>query len=273
MGGGSDQSNKFEPPEWTASRYPGAMSALEEQVARPYDMYAGMTVAPLNGIQIGAGQLMTDRALYGDPQLNASRGSLMNIAQGGMANPFIDDALTEQTIARNAQTMADAYSRGTAAQTDTAMALQNAHGGSAWNERTQMNEEAFAKAIDDMARNTRLGRIDQNAGLWNQDRGAVMSAAGAAPTFSQLDADSFAQMMGYGGQLQTNQQAVLADQYGLWRDMRDYPRNQLDWYLSGLGRASGGYGTNWQQGDGVSPLASAAGLGMGIYGMSQMPWG
>jgi hypothetical protein len=183
-------SNKFEPPEWTAGLYPGAMDALTGLVNRPYSQYQGMRNAPMNDRQFGAGEMLTDKALYGDPQSNAARGSLMSISQGGARNPygdaanpfvgaqnafggtsnpyigqqnrFLDNQYLNQNIADTANDMASAHALGNASTNNMLAAQAGAFGGSAHLEKQAMDAAGLAKQVGQMgtaARSADLGRM------------------------------------------------------------------------------------------------------------------
>lgn len=209
MGGGSETaSNKFEPPEWTAGLYPGAMDAAVGLANRPYQQYMGMRVAPMNDRQATAGQLITDRALYGDPQTTAARGSLMNISQGGAMNPygnasnpyigsqnefkntsnpfigaqnqFLNNDYLNQNIADTAGDMASAHALGTASTNNMLAAQAGAFGGSAHLEKQAMDAAGLAKQVGQMgtaARSADLGRktsaadsdLNRSTNAWQSD--------------------------------------------------------------------------------------------------------
>src|SRR5688572_18120726 len=136
MGSSPDpQKTTYDPPEWTRGEYPGFVNEARGLASRPYEAYGGQQRAEINPYQQTAMQLTADRALYGDPQLNAARGSLMNISQGGaqnphgdssnpfigagnefkgMTNPYLNDKYLNENIANTAQDMASAHAMGTA---------------------------------------------------------------------------------------------------------------------------------------------------------------
>lgn len=267
-GGGDKQSNKYEPPEWTASRYPGAMGLVDAAMATPYQQFAGQRVAEINPWQNTAGQLTVDRALYSDPQTRAARGSLMNISQGGAANPYANDKWLDDVIGRNAKDMSEAFAEGTAAQTDAAAQMDGAFGGSLYQLKQTKDAAALADRVGTMSNQARSQDLARKGNLWQGDVGNVMQAASMSPQFSQLDQDSYDSLMKYGSQQQNYTQSLLTDRKNEWQNQTDFNKNNADWLLSALQRASGGYGSNWQTGGGQSPWGTAAGLGMTAYGMT-----
>ena len=263
MGGGGDkQSNKYEPPEWTAGRYPAAMGMIDQIANRPYEQFAGQRVAQRNPWQTTAGELTVDRALYSDPQTMAARGALQGISQGNAANPYANDAYLDSVIGATAKDMSQAHADGTAAQTDSAAAMGGAFGGSLHSLKQSQDAGELAKRVGQMSNSARSADLGRKGQLWQQDVGNVMQAASASPEFSRLDQESYDAMAKYGGAEQNYQQSLLTGRVDEWQRQRDYAPQQADWLLSALSRASGQYGSNYQSGAGQSPWGTAAGLGI-----------
>lgn len=264
-GGGSKVDNEFKPPEWTREQYPGVTQDIMSLVSRPPPMYAGMKVAPMNAYQQGAGQLITDNALYGNPQLNAASGSLMALSQGAGRNPYADNAYTDRMIAANARDMTDAHKRGTAVQNDALAARGGGYGGSAHLDKQALDASELTKRVGDMSDNVRFQQNNLGAQLWNQDVQNVLSASGMAPGFDQNNRQSFAAMMGYGDRLQNQLQTELGEQYNEYMRQYNHPMNMADWITGKLSQLSGGYGSNWSAGQ--SPIATGLGAGAALYGL------
>jgi hypothetical protein len=267
-GGSDDNSTRFDPPDWTRPLYPGAMQTIQDMVQQPVPQYAGMRVAPMGPWQHAAGQMATDRALYGDPGLNAARGSVMGISRGEAQNPYASNPFTDAMISANARDMTDAHSKGTAVQNDAMAARGGGYGGSAWQEKQAADAGELAKRTGDMANNVRFGQNNLGAQLWQQDIGNVLQAASLTPQFSQIDMQDIDRMSNYGGQQQNYLQSLLDMSYNTWQGQQDYPYRQMDWFMNKLGQGSGQYGQNWSQGGGASPLGM--GLGAGLLGMGMM---
>jgi len=238
----SSSNGKTEPPDYVKNRMPGYLDSVDALASQQAPLYAGVRTAPLNPWQQTAGEMATDRALYGDPETNSARGFLTNITNGGANNPYLDPGYTDQIISNNARDMADSFARGTAANTNAAAARSGAYGGSAHNELAAVQGGELAKNVGDMAMRSRLARIDQSAGLYNQDRSAGMQAAGMAPAFSMLDSQSIDQMNAYGGQQQGYVQNLLDEGYNTWQGEQQYPFKMADWLGGKYSQASGGYG-------------------------------
>jgi hypothetical protein len=268
MDPGSDTSIKFEPPEWAAKEYPGLVDTAKQLTSQPYSQYQGQKVAEVNPFQHGALQLSADRALYGSPDLNAARGSLMSIAQGGAQNPFMQNSYIDKMIADSAGNMRDAYLGGDARNMNALAARQGAFGGSQHTNAMQAGSANLAKQVGQMATQTRSNELGRQGGLWQQDVQNVMGAAGMSPQFSQIDQQSYDSMKGYGDWLQNQLQAPMTEHYNEYQRQQKSPFEMLS-YLSGiLGQSSGSYGQSTQTSPGQSPLGLLGG-GLGLYGMMQ----
>lgn len=268
MDRGGQQSTKFDPPDWTKDLYPGAMDAAVGLANRPYTQYQGMKVAPVNPWQHTAGQLTTDRALYGDPQLNAARGSLMSISQGGGMNPFMDNKYTEQMIRDNTGNMTDAFAGGQAATNNMLAAQAGAFGGSGHIEKQAADAAALAKQVGQMGTATRQSEIGRKGNLWNQDIGNVMQAAGMSLPFSQNDQQSYNALKDYGDFHQNYTQSLMGEQFGEFQRQQNFPLQNLDLLFSALAKGSGQYGTNFAQQPGQSGLLNGIGGAAALFGLA-----
>jgi hypothetical protein len=258
MAKGGEVDTEFKAPEWTRDYYPQVTDAVMGMLSTPAPMYAGMRDAPLNAYQQGAGQLLTDKALYGDPQTNTARGSLTNISMGGAMNPYASNAYTNQMIEDNAGNMVDAYNNGAGLKNSLLMARKGAFGGSADMEQAARGQAGLAQNVGQMANQVRFNQNNLGAQLWNQDVGNMMQAAGMAPMFSQLDSQNFKDMGGWGNQLQGQLQQELGTSYNTYMDQYNHPFKMADWGMGALGSLSGRFGSNWQ---GNSPNVGAGLLG------------
>lgn len=236
---------KTEPPDYVRERMPGFLESVDAIAQQQAPVFAGMRTAPRNPYQSTAAQMAADRALYSDPQTMASRGSLTNIAGGGAMNPYASNPYTDAMIAGNTRDMADAFATGTAANTDAMASRAGAFGGSAHQELASRNAGELAKQVGNMANTVRFGQNNLGAQLYQQDIGNVMQAAGMAPAFSMLDAQSIDQLNQYGGQLQQYGQGLLDEGYNTWRGEQEWPFQMADWLGGKYSQASGGYGESW----------------------------
>lgn len=268
MGGGSDtQSTKFDPPDWTKELYPQAMQQLTGLVNRPYQQFQGQRVASMNDRQATGGQMLTDAALYGRPDMNQARGSLMNISGGGAANPFMNNAYTDKMISDTAGNMAQAHATGTAAQNDALAARAGAYGGSAHLQKQSADAANLAQQIGQMGTATRQQDITRKGNLWNQDVQNVMQASGMSLPFAQQDLMDIGAMMGYGDKEQAGAQKLLDEGVNEFNRQQNHPLQQFALLMQGLGAGSGQYYTSQGQGPGQSGLANGLGAAGGIAGL------
>lgn len=265
MSGGEGPSNEFKPPEHTQPGWEGYVRAGEQLASQPYQQYMGMRVAPMNDRQMTAGQLLTDKMLYSDPQTQAARGSLMNISQGGAKNPFMDNAYTEQMIGNNARNMTDSFLGGTAMNNDALAARQGAFGGSAHTAAQQSGAANLANQVGQMATSTRQAEIGRKGGLWNDSVNQILQANSMAPAFSNLDHQDIAAGLAFGNQERDYMQKLFDEPVNEFDRQQNHPWQQLDRLGSILGRASTGYGTNTAAGQ--SGGMNALGGGLGLLGM------
>ena len=267
MSGPDTQSTEFTPPEWTRAEFPGYVAAAKDLATRPYEMFQGQTVAEVNPWQMTAGQQTLDKSLYGDPQTNAARGSLMNISQGGAQNPFMDNAYTDQMIQDTAGNMTDSYLGGDAMNMSALAAKQGAFGGSGHTQAMQSGAANLAKQVGQMGTQVRQQDIGRKGQLWNQDVGNMLQASGMAPAFSQLDTQNFDSAMKYGGFFQDQLQKNLDARKGLFDEQQAYPWMQLGNFGKALGQASGQWGQEFKTGGGQSGLLGGLGGAAALYGL------
>jgi hypothetical protein len=262
MSGGEGPNNEFKPPEYTQDAWKGGVDALTALANRPYVPYSGMTVAPMNDRQMTGGEMLTDKAMFGDPQTNAARTSLMNISMGGAKNPFMDNAYTEQMINDTAGNMRDAYLGGSAMNMDALAARQGAFGGSGHTSAMQSGAANLAKQVGQMGTQTRQSEIGRKAGLWNQDRQDIMQASGMALPFAQHDLTEIGAMMGFGDKERGYMGELLGEGVNEFNRQQNHPLQNLDMLFKGLGHASTGYGQGFgpQQSGAMNMAGGAMGL-------------
>ncbi len=294
MGGGGDSTSntvsRFEPPEYTRQPWQDYVSNASNLAGQGMPVYTGQTVAPLSQQgQVGIGQL-TSLATQGSPLQNSANTNLIGTLQGDFtdpyataANPYIgNNPYLQQMIGQSNQNITDAFSRGTAAQTDAAAARAHAYGGSGWQEAQQANQEALGRTL---AQNT-SGLLGQNyynsanlaeqglgraSGAVQQERGRQMTAAGLAPAYQSGDINAIQAMMGGGQQVQDYQQALLNAGQQLFGQYQQAPWQLSDLFGGALSRASGQGGTSstsvfqptnmWQN------ILGAGTAGAGLYGL------
>jgi hypothetical protein len=257
MGSSDGPSNEFKPPEYTVEPWKGYVDAGVGLASKPYEQYQGMRVAPMNDRQMTAGQLQTDLALYGRPDMNQARGSLMSITGGGAQNPFMNNAYTDRMISDTAGNMASAHATGTAAQNDALAARSGAYGGSAHTQKQSMDAANLAQQVGQMGTATRQQDITRKGNLWNQDVQNVMQAAMGSLPFAQQDHMDINAMMGFGDKERGYMGELLGEGVNEFNRQQNHPLQQMDFLGNVLGRASTGFGT--QSGSGQSGGMNVAG--------------
>lgn len=266
-GGGSQTTNttqEFKPPSYTQQPWQDFVTAGQDLASQPQQIYTGMTVAPLNGQQSQAQQFAEDRALTGAPDLNAARGSNMNISQGNLlSNPFQTTAYTDQAINDTANNMANAYATGTAADTASSAARGGAFGGSAYDQKQAMGAAGLANSIGQMGNQYRL----QNQGQATNDyRSGVNQILGANQSSGQLSQDDWTAanaLMNNGNQSNSYVQALLNANQNNWNQQQNYPAQQLGLLQQVLSAASGVGGSQiGQQGQSATPSWVTGGAGL-----------
>jgi hypothetical protein len=145
--------------------------------------------------------------------------------------------------------ISDAYSTGTAAQTDAAAARANALGGSGYNQQTQLNQRALGDSLSGLA-----------GGLYNTERGYQMNALGMAPGMdlarsNMLSAVGSAQDARAQAELQARQQAYMSP----WSNLAQF-RNLIS--------GTGGGSTSGQQTSPYFTNPAAQYMGYGIGGLA-----
>jgi hypothetical protein len=256
MGSSDGPSNEFKPPEYTVEPWKGYVDAGVGLASRPYQQYQGMRVAPMNDRQMTAGQLLTDKALYSDPQSQAARGSLMSISQGGAQNPFMQNQYLDKAIQDTAGNMAQAGAIANSGDSGLA-ARSGAYGGSAHLQKQDMNNASLLNSVGQMGTAARSADLTRKGNLWNDSVGQVLQASSMAPAFNAMDHQDIAALLGFGNQEQGNMQKHLDEGVNEFNRQQNHPLQQMDFLGNVLGRASTGFGT--QSGSGQSGGMNVAG--------------
>jgi len=184
------------------------LSGLNQTLgANPITPYGGPTVAPQNQMQQTANDMGYNLATGGSPAGNMANAAIIGQASGALNNPYATtlnpylgtDPYTQQVINSTNSNMADAYQKGTAAQTAGAFNQAGAYGGSAYQDTMAQNNKAFANA---------LGTTDSNLLNQNYYNNAQLAE-------DQLNRSTGALQNTYGNQLQAANLG-LQSQYADW---------------------------------------------------------
>ena len=247
-------------PPWLqpyAEQYLGQSANLASQ---QQPQYGGQRVAPLNDAFYQANDLITQRALNGAPDLNAARGSAMNIAGGAYQNnPWLGSEYTDAVIGDTAGNMADAFSRGTAATNAANFARQGAFGGSAYQQKQALDAAELAKQVGQMGNQYRLQNQQMGVGDYRSGVNQMLQGGQLAGNLAQDDWTA-AQMLGGAGDAQrAYQNELLSSAYGTWQQQQQYPYEQLNFFGNALANASGGQGQTTMTQPGESPWGNILG--------------
>src|SRR5574343_615110 len=288
MGGGNESTTgaKYEPPDFTKPFW-------TEAVHRAYDIsnvygsgkdlsWQGPFAAPLVQEQIDAigGLRGMAMPMFGNPatfqnQANAQNATLIKGLTGGMANPYQGQSNPfggatnpefEKMLANTRQGMEDSFARGTAANTNAAMAKAKAFGGSGHNELAAVQGAELAKQVAGMEAGMRNDQYNRAAGLWGQDIdrnaglaetgfGRQLQTMGMMPAIQAGNVNLLQALLGAGEMSRGLDQQELEGQIGRHYQNVQQPLMAMDVLFNALTRAGGGAGQSSSQmmGSGLSP--------------------
>ena len=224
---------------------------------QPYQAYPYETVAPFTQDQQAAMDAVRARATAGSPVVNAAQQQTLNTINGDYLNPSTNPYL-QQTFDQAANRVTDAFSRGTAAQTDARFARAGAFGGSAWNQAQQANQTALGDSLAGMAANI----FGNN---YAQERNRQQQAAQFAPNLAAQDYRDAEALLNVGGMQQGLGQQYLTADANQFQQAQQYPYQQFQMFGSMFSPNFGQQST--QTYPGVSPGAGALGGALGGVGL------
>lgn len=240
---------------------------------QPYQAYPYETVAPFAQDQESAMDMVRQQATgEQNPLYNASQQQTLNTINGDYLNPSTNPYL-QQTYDQAADRMTDAFSRGTAAQTDSAFARSGAFGGSAWNEAQQANQTALGDSLAGLAANMYGGNYSQERSRQQAASQFAPNLAGSMSTQGYKDADA---LLNVGGMQQGLGQQYLTDDASRFQQAQQYPYQQFQTFGSmfnpNLGQQSSSTAPGVSTASGL--LGGAAG-GLGLYNAGRQAgvWG
>lgn len=316
FGGGGDsnvtQTQRFEPPYWTQSdAYPYWSDLVNNAIGLgqlPQQQFNGPSVAPLPDQTLAAINMASDRAINGAPDLNAARGSVANIATGGMfANPALGSNVTsdrnpyagqnqylQNMIDSSNYDIINGFRTGTAAQTDSAAALAGSFGGGGWIAQQAANAGQLGRSLANNENQYRFQdyttqqglaenainrdtanqqfNIGQQSGAWNQGVGNMLNAANLTGSLSQDDWKSIEALGGAGEGLRNYTQQLYDANRQSFDEQQNAPWLQMDRIMNVLSRASGQGGSNTSsiQQPPLSVVGNLLGTAGGLYGLSML---
>lgn len=234
-----------------------------KMASQPYQQYGGDRLANFSGEQNQAMNMIAQRATQGDPTMKAGAGMVQNTLNGQYMDPNSNPYL-KGTYDAMAGRMADAYARGTGAQTMAQFNNAGAYGGSAMQEVQKANNTAFADSLGQLANQV----YGDN---YQQERSRQLQAGLMAPTYGNQVYTDAAALQGVGAQKQAQDQAKLDMNYGDWQNAKNWGYSGYD-MLSGLTGASTNaaqlaqQASQFKQQNSSSNAANWLGGGLGLLG-------
>ena len=257
MGGDDTVTQQTQLPNFLQPYGPLYAQAGYNLFNQPYQPYPFETVAPFTQDQQSAMDMVRQRSMAGSPVVNAAQQQTMNTIQGDYLNPQTNPYL-QQTFDQAANRVTDAFSRGTAAQTDARFARAGAFGGSAWNQAQQANQTALGDSLAGMAANI----FGNN---YAQERNRQQQAAQFAPNLAAQDYRDAEALLNVGGMQQQLGQQYLTDDASRFQQAQQYPYQQFQMFGSMFSPNFGQQST--QTYPGVSPFSGALGGALGGVGL------
>ena len=242
--------------DWLQPYWQSWLTRMQGLTNNPMPVYGGPTVAPFSQNQTTAFDMSRQLAMNGTPAYNASTGAIANIA-GGQQNPYMGtNPYTQQVINGLNSNMADAYARGTAAQTASSAAMNGAYGGSAYQEQQAANNKAFADSVANADANLLNQNYYANANMWQQGVGNQLNAAGLGIASQGADLNAIGNLYNMGANQQGNTQALLNAGQDYWNKTQQSP------FVS-----AGLFGNARSQAGGAPPSTTST-----VNGPGQSPW-
>lgn len=234
-----------------------------KMASQPYQQYSGDRIAGFAPEQNQSMDMITRRATQGDPTMQAGSQMVQNTLSGQYMNPDSNPYL-KGTYDAMAGRMADAYARGTGAQTMAQFNNAGAYGGSAMQETQQANNTAFGDSLGQLANQV----YGDN---YQQERGRQLQAGLMAPTYGNQAYTDAAALQGVGAAKQAQDQGKLDMNYSDWQNAKNWGYSGYD-MLSGLTGAGTNAAQLAQQSDqfnrqnSANTTASWLGGGLGLLG-------
>lgn len=246
-GGGGQNTNTVTKQELPAYAQPAAEQVLargSNLSNQPYQAYPGQQIADMSPETQQGLSMQTNRAMYGAPELNASRNMLTATARGDFmdpqTNPYFNTYMNEVQGRVNNQ-----------------FNKPGAFGGSA-------NQELMTRNLGETA-----------GQFYDAERSRQMQAAQLAPQTAATDYTDIQNMLQAGDVYGQRSQDLLNQQYNQWMEQLNYPYQQLDVLGNALAASTGGRSTTIQQQPAYqyNRAASAAGGGLLGYGLGSAAQG
>lgn len=230
-GGGGNTTTTTKSDPWS-----GQQPYLSQQFGQAQNLYDTGQLAPqyFPGQTIAAPSGQTSQAITDlTNQSNSSQAADLANANIGQVTDTLNgkylDPSTNPYFKGTLNNIADAYARGTGAQTDAAFNRAGSYGGSAYTETTGANNKAFADSLND------LGNTQYQQGRTNQ-----LQASALAPQANSLPYSNIAQLANAGSTLDQYNQNLINSNIQKYNYNSNLPYNSLANYIGLTGGSYGG---------------------------------
>lgn len=259
---------------------------------QPYQRYPDMRFAPTNDLQQQGINKIAGAANQDSPLLGAANQQAINTLQGGgfreqAYNPFAGSNPYLGEMIRSAQNdTADAYARGTAAQTDAAASRANALGSSGYNELTRANQGELVKRLGEISSGARFNDYTMQAQLgesalnrsqsaYDNERANQLRAMSLAPNQSSATQNfgfnAGNALMGVGNFMQGEQQKGLDFRHQEYTDAMELPYKNLNMLASVTPGYQSGQPYQPMQSNTAANVLGGAAMGYGLYNQMSQP--
>jgi len=214
-------------------------------------------------------QMQSAYTMNGTPLTAAGGQALIGAMNGTNANPYMGQNPYLSDMINNSNNMiSNAYTKGTAAQTDSAFARGGAYGGSAYQDQVGQNQLQLLGALGNNT-NTLLGQnYNQSSQLAENALNRSVQAAEVGQGQQGLDQQAITAMLTAGQAPQQYEQALLNAGQTNYQQAQQAPFTLSDYLRNALTSASGTGGTQTTTAPGMSPITGLLGAGAlasGLY--------
>lgn len=291
MGGGGNTTStgttvsKSEPPAYIKPYSIDLANRANALSNRPYQQYTGEQVAPLNARHNAGLNMISNRALNGDPSLSAATNQAQNtlngnyLGKGAYANQMagVDNPYLNQVINNTNADITRAFTNSTMPQTDASFARSGAFGGSAWQQANAENNRQMANEIAKNTSNLRMSDYQTQQQLaenlaqrqsqaYSQERANQMGMVGAGQQLSNQVYTDAQQLMGAGDVVRDYQQTLDNQAYQNFLNKQNWPLQNLDILANAIRTSMGGGGTTTTTGTMPTVNRTASMVGGAIGG-------
>jgi len=262
-GGGGNQTTtsttKVELPGYAVPYAEKLLTQGDALAQQPYTPYPGQKISGLTPEHEAGLQAITNRSVYGTPEISAARQNMTDTLQGQYmepgSNPYLSGAMD-----RAASSITDKYMKATAPGLSAAASRAGAYGGSAYGEAVKDNQSALMEGLEGAANSTLYNN-------YGQERLAQQRAQTLAPQYSGLDYTDARNLMAVGDIRRGYGQDILNQNLSNFNESQQYPYRQLDVLSNAIRGSVAGQSTTTQAAASpYQPSATSGAIGGGLLG-------